>query len=155
MARDPFEESGPFGGGPIPKVGQHPKISFEDYEAAYRRFLACLDESGITYSERGMDRLQIFQYFTASVPGIDGSTADDCYFKEFFDADFRWQVHAREPLSAEKFAHVVIGLKRWGADVSDELQQSGNTDAAIYLGRWLFGEAFADEVLNSGPFKPE
>ncbi len=81
-------------------------ITFEEYEAAYRRFIACLQETGVEHTEAGLDpEHQRFVYFvqgdldpvTHRVPG------DDCYDREFADADERWQYQQQAPLMKATF----------------------------------------------------
>jgi len=67
-------------------------ISFEDYEAAYNRFVVCLRESGVAITEHGFDLIERRFDFTTE-GGVTGGPIPDaaCYEREFQDADERWQ----------------------------------------------------------------
>lgn len=84
-------------------------ISFEEYEAAYLRFVACLRESGVGFFEYGFDPdQQAFLYATEGADDeLEASTgtipATACYEREFYDADVRWQAQVEAETFDERW----------------------------------------------------
>ena len=113
-------------------------ISFEEYEAAYRRFVACLKESGVGIIERGFDpHKQRFKYITEGDDELEAATgtipADPCYNREFRDADFRWQVQVQAETFDDRWQRALACFAARGlGDVPTDILESRNL-GALYI----------------------
>lgn len=117
-------------------------ITFEEYEAAYRRFVACLNETGVEVTERGLDPFsRQFEYW---IPDPDPESrkppSDDCYEREFFDADRRWQFQQQEPLhDAETERAIAFFTSRGVTDIPEEFISSGNIGGMVMYAQKKLG----------------
>ena len=113
-------------------------ITFDEYEAAYRRFVACLIETGVQIHEYGLDPFsQQFEYSTQDWDeGIEHPEgripADDCYDREFSDADQRWQFQQQAPdQEAETERAIAFFTSRGVTDMPQEFIDSGNIGGMV------------------------
>lgn len=63
-------------------------VTQDEYDQAYRRYLACMSDAGYGVTELGTER-GVYQYAYPEV----GSQADaECYASEFEQVDIAWQI---------------------------------------------------------------
>ena len=124
-------------------------ITFEEYEAAYRRFVSCLQETGIEFIDRGLDpEHQRFEYATqGDLDPVTGKIpTDDCYEREFEDADRRWQYQQQAPHSGERFSRAVAFFAERGVtDFPPEYIESGSIGGLIHHASSVVGERISHE----------
>ena len=120
-------------------------ITFEEYEAAYRRFVECLHESGVEIVERGLDpEHQMFEYAIPddSPPGESSGPPDQaCYDKHYADADMRWQLQKKAPYADERFSQALAFFAERGVtDFPPEYIEAGNLGGLLHHARSVLGE---------------
>ena len=66
------------------------EASKDEYDAAYRRFIVCMEAGGTTILEYPMLE-DIYQY---GVPdeAVQSGLYDECYYREFYGVDLLWQI---------------------------------------------------------------
>lgn len=115
--------------------GQLEPISFEEYEVAYRRFIACLKDTGVEFVERGLDpEHHTFEYgiYGDSDPVTGKIPGDDCYEREFADADMRWQIQQKRSERKEAFDRALRFFADRGIEeFPDGYEESGNIGALM------------------------
>lgn len=138
-------------------------ITFEEYEAAYRRFIRCLNETGVGVTDEGFDPTShTFQYTTeAGDPELERATgripADDCYDREFIDADERWQIQQTAPFAKERFDRALAFFASRGlADLLDGSDERVNTGWLLQHAASVLGEEVVrDFTLSEFTFESE
>lgn len=125
-------------------------ITFEEYEAAYRRFVACLDESGVKIKQYGLDEYtRLFDYATEADDEHESATgripSDECYQREFQAADRRWQLQQKAPFHQEKFDRAVAFFTSSGLTDFPEDAASESLGALIMHARAQLGEGAVAE----------
>lgn len=128
-------------------------ISFEEYETAYRRFVRCLNESGVRIVEYGFDaKEQRFLYGTESVDeeleDLTGTIpADPCYNREFYDADFRWQIQVQAQTFDERWQRALDCFTSRGlGDVPAPILESRNMGALYLHAESIIGPQAIDDL---------
>lgn len=124
-------------------------ITLEEYEAAYRRFIACLQETGVEYTDSGLDpEHQRFEYFVQGDldPVTHRIPSDDCYDREFADADMRWQYQQQAPLAEATFDRALAFFAERGVtEFPEGYVESGSIGALIQHAVSIHGEQIAEE----------
>ncbi len=114
-------------------------ITFDEYEAAYKRFMACMRDSGVGHTDHGLVDLT-FSYtteadddFEAAHPGTIKS--DACYEREFRDADERWQFTVDSLRDRVAFERALVCLRVRGvADLPEALVAASDTYGLLEYG---------------------
>jgi len=66
------------------------QISHDEYEAGYRRYVACLSKKGYSVINNG-EKNDVIDYAVPSA-AVDSGADDFCYQREFEQIDNQWQV---------------------------------------------------------------
>lgn len=127
------------------------QISFEEYEAAYRSFIACLEETGVEFAEHGLDsEHQRFNYGTfGELDPVTGKIpSDGCYERHFADADRRWQLQKQEPFAKATFDRALAFFADRGVtNFPESCFESGSVGGLIGHAKSILGDEVAHEYL--------
>lgn len=131
-------------------------ITFAEYEAAYRRFVRCLNKTGVEIIEYGLDpHTQLFEFATeAGDPEVERATgripADDCYDLEFADVDERWQIQQAAPLAEEDFERARRFFEARGvSDIPEEAVATLNIGVLLQHAASTLGEGSLREFSQA------
>ena len=130
-------------------------ISFEEYEQAYRAFVACLNETGVGIQELGFDETnQVFMYVTEvgdseKFNQAGRLPADKCYVSMFEDADTRWQGQlslAKFPAQRERI--LAVFAEQGLVDIPKEVLESKSIGQVVMFGREKLGPSVLTEIAS-------
>ncbi len=100
------------------------KVTQDEYDAAYRRFVSCMAKAGYPVIEKGR-KGSVYDYagLADSASAIDAG--DACYNKEFQQVDIAWQLAHQEEISAQSVAFLRGCLHDHG------IEPTGTTTTAL------------------------